>query len=250
MTEPCHTLEELAAVAELPPGDPRRAHLDACPRCRASLRSYREFMEPAELPAEARSQWARERLAATLEREVAGSGAEPGLEFAGAGAAPSWERTGLGTVVQRALARLRSGGSPALWPALAAVTVALLLVIVMPSGVLRRAPTAPALRGPEGQARNTWGGAARLLDSGATVFTWREIPGPERFAVLLYGPDLGEIARFDAARDTFLIVPPAGPLAGDGDRRMPPGARFYRIVGLRGGEEYARSGLLRLPRPE
>jgi len=44
--ENCHDMKELANLAGLPVGDPRRGHLDACPRCRGLAEAQGLFLEP------------------------------------------------------------------------------------------------------------------------------------------------------------------------------------------------------------
>lgn len=49
----CYTLDELVDAREAAENDPRRRHLELCPRCRAALAEYLEFADPAPLPQEA-----------------------------------------------------------------------------------------------------------------------------------------------------------------------------------------------------
>ncbi len=68
MNDECRQLDELLQQAELPAGDQRREHLDACPSCRALLDSFLFGQEAAgdeADPVEARTQ-----LAKLLEREL------------------------------------------------------------------------------------------------------------------------------------------------------------------------------------
>ncbi|MCP4548135.1 MAG: hypothetical protein GY835_16850 [bacterium] len=44
MSRECYPIDEFARIAELPPGDARREHLDDCPRCQARLATYEEFI--------------------------------------------------------------------------------------------------------------------------------------------------------------------------------------------------------------
>ena len=47
MSDRCITPEELA---ELSADDPRRGHVDGCPRCQAVMKSFVAFMDPADIP--------------------------------------------------------------------------------------------------------------------------------------------------------------------------------------------------------
>jgi hypothetical protein len=72
-TERCPDTGEVAALASLPAGDPRRRHLENCPRCRALAHAFAEFEDPgdsSDLPglAEADTEL-RDRLVAALAAE-------------------------------------------------------------------------------------------------------------------------------------------------------------------------------------
>ena len=70
MVNRCLSPESLAEIATLSPKDPRRRHLDECPRCGTLARRYRDFLDPAPLPpeadAEAASRILRQRLSTAL----------------------------------------------------------------------------------------------------------------------------------------------------------------------------------------
>ncbi|MHC4946294.1 MAG: hypothetical protein ACYTG7_25045 [Planctomycetota bacterium] len=48
MTQRCFQADELGDLLDLTADDPRQKHLDACPRCRALLAEYKEFLEPSQ----------------------------------------------------------------------------------------------------------------------------------------------------------------------------------------------------------
>ncbi|MCP4574061.1 MAG: hypothetical protein GY838_17005 [bacterium] len=48
MMEHCHPMNELADLAGLPTGDPRRRHLEDCPRCRGLAAAQGLFLEPGD----------------------------------------------------------------------------------------------------------------------------------------------------------------------------------------------------------
>ena len=64
----CVRIEHMADIELLPADDPRRRHVESCPRCRAVYAAYRDFMAPA--AADAGPEQARARLEAALEREM------------------------------------------------------------------------------------------------------------------------------------------------------------------------------------
>jgi hypothetical protein len=66
----CIPAAEIGAAATAPRHDPRRRHLEMCPRCRALGREYRAFMEPLPLPPEARIDWAASTISRRLAREI------------------------------------------------------------------------------------------------------------------------------------------------------------------------------------
>lgn len=233
MTDRCLGDEELAGLEGLPADDPRSRHVEACPRCRARLRSYREFMAEAEPPASPREYAARAAVSAALDREILG--AEP----RGASAPRRTHRRAWWNSSPFFAPRW----APVLRPALAAAAVVLVAFGVMqlarqpgeggPSGVLRG-------RSADGSAAVT---AARVvLPDGRTAVSWKRLPGADGYQVVLFGADLVELGRVEVADDSLMVLT-AGRLPAAANREP---ALSCRVVAQRGGDEIARSNLVPL----
>jgi hypothetical protein len=214
MNRRCPEIEHLAEVMRLPGTDPRRQHVDQCPRCRARAALYQRFLDPGALPAGSNLADARRRMRATLEREIA----------AEAGQRPSL------------LDALRPLFRPVWRPALGLVGVAAAVILIvrltgMPEpgdgvSVLRERGVAsraiPVLLQPIHEADRT------------TVLRWKSAPDADAYQVILFGTDLREKARYSAAADTFLRI-------GPGQLDALPPSLFWAVAALRGGDEIGRT---------
>ena len=143
-----------------------KAHLLACPRCRALIQAYREFQDPAELPEGANPALARSRMTACLAAEMT-RGAEPGEKRA----TRSWFRR----------------------PATLALLAAAAVLIVALGGVLY--DPHPDSRGPSGilrgnqtpaQTSSTW------LEDGSLSLTWPAVDEAGKYRLLFYDRSLEE----------------------------------------------------------
>ncbi len=227
------TLAEIAAASRLPEDDPRRRHLDACPRCRTLHVRHQQFIAPpAHLPA-AELRDAEDRLAEFLAREVAPDDATGHVLDPGR--------------VRHERARTRGPwgwfGAPAVAFAAAALVVAGVLLVQRPgglehaSGVLR----GQASGGPDsGMVRM----APTTRAGGRVELRWRAVQGADRYEVRLYSPELRALAVLGTARETVLVLAPgavAGAASGD--------TLLWRVAALRGEARIARTdlGILRLP---
>ncbi len=223
----CFEAGEIAEVLSLGAEDPRRRHLEGCPRCRALALSFRDFVEPGPVPAGARSAEAAERLSQAIAREIE----------AGARRAASRPRTG-------ALRRWLEGwlGRPSLrpvWVTASVVVVAGAAVIAIlsrpaPESVLRgERPAALALQ----PVRQQPGGELRLR--------WEPLAGAVSYQVRLYATSLEEVARLEPVRVPETVLRREALPSG-----LASGTRLlWRVVALRGGDELALSpvGSLRAP---
>jgi hypothetical protein len=224
MREECIPIERIEAVAALPETDPRRRHLESCPRCRAHWAELQDFMRLGAAPAEARPAEARERLQHWLDSELL---ARPAARHPAEHRSPRpwrpWE-----------------------WPAVLRLAAAAAAVIVVGAVWTWQRASAPvpgaALRGG-GDA--TTGTASRdsialALDPashpGDVRLRWNAVAGAEAYEVTLHAADLSVIGRIDAHGGTGCALP-------DSLR----GATLARVRALRGGDEFARSSFLRLP---
>lgn len=171
----CIPVEELEALLE-DPSDPRHAHLQDCPRCRALLASYGRFLaadpEHADFAAEA-------ELGARLDAAIH-IGERPGL-----------------------LGRLWSG--PWLRPALGGAALLLALVLLLP-------PEEPPPSDPSGLLRQEGAVAtelaldARSLADGGYRLTWQRVEGVIEYRVQLFDAERAPLATLPAGGDTTLVV--------------------------------------------
>ena len=218
----CLRDEDLAAAAELPADSPARRQWSACPRCRARVAAFAEFLHPS---IEAKGQpWddADARLAAALESEIrgmplgakvpAGSPDAP----AGARAVPGQrprsqgrgtDRPGPGEGPIHRLSRWLV--SPSLRP------VAALAVLVVALGAIggirllgHRSSDAIILREGSTPASSTLalGDVSRTPDGGVSL-SWDLVEGADRYEVVLCGEDLVEMKRFDAGGSSSFVIP-------------------------------------------
>ena len=208
MSEQCHRIEDFGILAELTPGDPRLAHVAACPACRSRLAIYRRFMAGNPDHADA----AREKeLAAFLQREILGQKQERRP------APLPWWR---GLVNSRRLAPL--------------LATAALLVLFVSFQQYRQASRpgedsvvrSQAAVAPEMQL------AATATADGGMRFSWQTPAEKGEYRVVLYAADLQEVARFDAGTATALELD-AEQWAGV---RRTSGPLIWRVETLRSGD--------------
>lgn len=238
MADACPPIEEFEAIRRLDARDPRRRHVEECPRCRALLAAYRAFMagrdELADPAAEA-------RLGELLAREIA---AEPEPESVPAPVPASPGPPPLGGL----LAFLRTLAGPQLLrPALAAATV-----LIIGIAVLRPWQPAPehdiVLRGESspGAERVVVLQPPRLVAGGELELGWSACPGADGYRVQLLSTGLTEVARFEVDADTTLRIPAA--------RLAAPGAAspqlLWRVEALLDGDVIAHSRPAALPAPQ
>lgn len=221
----CFGPEDLDALLEAPPGDPRRTEAEACPRCATNLASYARFLSPKTHPG-ADLDDARRRLRTFVEREIEGGQAgEPNQV----------------SDPKRRPVRLR-----AWWPrqlagpvwAAAAIVVAIGAVALFRSqmgggrDVLRGGP-APR----EGASGVIESFPAAALPSGSWQLRWRTAPNAVRYEVELLTVALESLRRLPVGVDTTLALDretllDAGP-AGE--------ALYWRVVAIGAGGEIAAS---------
>lgn len=221
MTDECFQLDELDSLLDLDPEDPRRRHLASCPLCRARLAAYRTFLAEGPLQPDSEPVRAGAELEAFVAKMIHdGVGMEAGGGF---------------------LSRLRSRRIPrrAIIPGLAAAVVAAVVLIIalspFPDGD-RRHP-AP-LRGLDAQdaGESVLAIQPAVAHDGTVLFSWTRLPDSDRYEVQVFDTKLQEIARFEADRDTCLVV-----RAGDMPRA--DGTLFWRVMAFREGDEIAHSRL-------
>jgi hypothetical protein len=226
MSESCFSFEELAEIATSPAADPRRAHLDACPRCQARLLDMGDFERPLDSQEEERMAPERLRLAEALRREMAGE------------AGPAVSAVGSEPVLVR-LRRLLTG--PALRPALALVGVVAIGALLY--GTLRpgaRSGRGDLLRSPSGPSAATVAGLrATALPQGRFELAWAPLAQAEAYEVRIFRDDLTELARlgpFGEPRASFGTDSLA-------TRPAPGTVLVWQVVALRSGDPVAESAL-------
>jgi hypothetical protein len=228
--EPCPPLEELEAVLRLPPADPRRRHVEDCPRCRARVLTFLEFIEPpGDVPLAVLHE-AESRLDGMLKRELALEGGRR------TGASGSFPRRHAGWPPSRFVFP---------WAAAAFAVVALVLAV----RALRPRGEAPVLLRGSTEHVAPGAGAAPALRSALTPagleLSWSAVPGADAYEVRIYSPTLEEIARLrPTARTRVLLaradLPPSA---------APGTAALWKVVALRAGDPLQESAPAELHLP-
>ena len=230
MSDTCYCIEELEELALLVAGDPRLAHLESCPRCRAQLASYRAFMSPADLPAEARPDDAHIRIAAALEQAIFAK--DPAAAEVSAPV-----QSGLANP----LARLLHSLARPMWrPAWG--LVAILLIFVGSQQVWQaahRGGNPQILRGGTGDPAKLPAEAARVSADGCILFSWEAVPDADSYQVHVYGSDLSTLVVLDAGVQCSLAVRPNEIPAPVGDDHQ----LWWRVIALQGADEINSSAL-------
>lgn len=229
----CVAEEDLGDTLALPESDPRRTHLETCPRCRALVVSYRQFLEPG--GDESNAYGTSEARALDRFRERL-TGEAP----AAAAAAPSASR---GREPRDRESWWSKLFAPPLRPAWG-----VLAVLVVIAGVWigpRLAPPEPtsALRGnPE--AVLTLSEPVRRADGGVNL-EWHAVPDADRYELRFFSTDLVEIGRRDLGDTTRVDL-----LNSDLPQTYHAGnIVLYRIVALKGGDEIEASSPGSLQKP-
>jgi hypothetical protein len=176
----CLENNELEEVLALPAEHPRRRHLEDCPRCRALLASYAEFLDPAEQSG-SRPGDARREIREALDSRILGPdrSVEPSGNF--------FERL-----------------SAALWrPALA-----LAAVVVIFLGVQNLFFDGPGELRYRGEAYSgDFVFPVETLEDGSLEFRWQSVDGADEYRLVILGADLLEKETLSAGADTFLVIP-------------------------------------------
>lgn len=220
MADTCPPVDVLVDLLDLPADDRRRRHLDTCPRCRARLLDYEDFVAGGEPLSDSELAQALVRLDASL-REAAGDpGPTPALPRREA-------RAGL------ALA-------------------ALLLLAVAVAPLLRDAFD----RGASGELRLRGQGApsalelqpARWTADGALVLSWAPLSGADAYAVRLLGAGLNPLDTREVGAETSLTLDAEALRA-----LLPEGGDYlvWQVEAFAGGDPLATSppASLALPPP-
>lgn len=161
MNDRCEPIETLRQAAALPAGDPRRDHVEACPRCAARLAALASFLDGGDVPAGADPDAADRRLAAALRDER----------------------------------NRRSAGGRRFGAGLLALAAVLLLLVVGP-GLLGDHEGPPA----SGTLRGDAAPDAFALRAEGRTLSWNAIPGADAYEVILYDDSLAPLGEPIAIR--------------------------------------------------
>jgi hypothetical protein len=214
----CVAAEDVGDILVLPEGDPRRLHLESCPRCRALVVSHREFLAAHDDESIYGEREARQMDAARA-RLVAES--RPATAHRGSAERPRetwWDRW----------------FAPSLRPAWAIAGVALAAGAVLYAARLRAPAPEPVLRG--GGVEPMALGEPERRPDGGVVLRWRAEAGAERYELHFYSTSLAELGQLSGA-DTSIVLAPA---------ELPEAYRagaiiLYRVRAMRGGDAIATS---------
>ena len=207
--EHCHEIAELADLAGLPAGDPRRSHLDSCPRCRGRAAAQNLFLEPGDTSDLKDLGGADAELARRLDPVLAASpatAARPARRRGPWYALAAVLAVGAIGLTTTELLRMRGGSAPAVGEHLRGEETAGLKVTVAAANVQIAWPDAPV-----------------LPDAGFFVFS-------------LLGPGLEEVGRRVAQQPGF-----TGPVAD-----LPAATAFCQAFAVSCGDTVARSGIVAL----
>ncbi len=216
----CPPVEELALIHELAKNDPRREHLSACPRCRARLATYQEFLSTPPVATAAQRSDALARLDAALEREIFGEGAD----------AEEAERPRPGRVVRLDVRVLR-----------AAIAVAALLILLAALDSVRDRTSLQKIvlrsEGGDARARGLVLATPQFAPDGALHLAWSVLEGADAYRVEILSAALDPLASFEAGGELSLALGPdrlQGILPG-------PGAYVWSVTALQNGDVLQRS---------
>ena len=219
MSSNCYDPELLAEIMEQPEDSPRRNHLDNCPRCRARLATFQEFIASEGECDPARLELAMTRLGNDLDLEIFGEVNTPRPEPGN-------------SIFQRYLdSRITR---------VVMAMAAMIILFFTLDGLVHRPDNPEILLRANNQSTATnellLHQTAPLAD-GAVELSWQGIPDADTYRVKILGTDLRELASFDLAGSTSFRLDPqilADPAFG-------PGPFAWLVIALNGGDEIARS---------
>lgn len=232
MKTTCPPVESIADLLELPHHDPRRAHLDACPRCRARAAAFVSFMSASDIPG-ADPGKAQAHLGDVLDAAI---GHPPSATRASS-------RPREGTSVSRFRRWLAALGAPALRPVFAAAALLVTAGVIWFAQPSREADR--VLRGPVGGAAMASPEGLEARPVGSDVWlTWRSVAGADGYEIVIYAPDLSVLARLGPMADTTVAV------SAENLSAVAPGTTLsWKVVVLEQGDAAGDSPLRQFRRP-
>lgn len=216
MKQNCIDIDQIATVLKLPPDDPRRRHLDECPRCASRSLMYRRFLAgepvPGADPASADAHLAAVMKAAIDRRSTEDAGRERGGFLARA---------------------TRAWFGRAAWAGAAVAVVVTVAVMwwkpwTTQETVFRGDKTPPGVQQLLLEAPET------VADGGVRL-TWHAVDGADSYVVRFRTPELDEIALLGPTADTSLVI-----FRSTLPQGTPP-VVLWRVVALQNGDQIRRS---------
>ena len=183
----CPPIEMFEDLLMGDPDDPRRTHMNDCPRCRARVTAFAAFMQIDPLPEGARLEEARRHLTASLRDEV--------------------ERPSPSRKARTPFSWFRISG-PIWKPALGLASLLLIVGIFLRVGSDRRIETGPVLRDAAPAASAGTPLMSGVSAGGGMELRWREVPSAEGYRVHIYGSDLVELSVLEVRSDTSITLTP------------------------------------------
>ncbi len=211
MVQRCVNPEDIAEIVTLTSDDPRRQHLDQCPRCGTLARRFRDFLDPAPLPpeadAEAAGRMLRQRLTIALPELAPALEADDRLE----------------TTPPRARFHFNR---PLL--AVAAVLVCCLGLLGIRNQLVQP-PTDGALERSVLRGADLSPTALEVVKADAGLeLTWGQPAGTDASETVFFDGNLSQIERLDTGTTgTYELA------------RVPDGARYIRVEFLQAGDVIA-----------
>ena len=194
MTDRCREIEEFLRLHGLPLDHQQRAHADTCPRCRALLANFEEFISPTEPPVDAK----RDEAVAALERFIY-------EELVSTEAADHELRERKSHWWANMVRRPRPLWIGAGIAAAIVLAVGLRAILVGPGPetreIILRSETTADDRAPTDLTITP-------LAEGRFMLNWEAVPDAEAYGVCFYGADLSEVTRLDVGGGTSLEVDP------------------------------------------
>jgi hypothetical protein len=223
----CIAEEALGEVLALPADDPRRSHLDTCPRCHALVLSYQGFLAPDANEALAYGTHEAQALDRARERLLGVAPTEEARPVVERPSRPWWAPL----------------AAPQLRPVFALAAIAVVTVAIFVAPQLRRPAPSPLVRGlgdrPMSLAEPAYGG------DGSVRLVWRSSPEAQRYEVRFFSMALEPIGQADAGGDTTVTLSPARLPAAYGHGELV----LYRVAALRGRDQMAISETRPIQRP-
>lgn len=235
----CPDVAELDRLLELPLEDPRRSHLERCPRCRARLSALRAFENPASIPPAADLAAARAQVSRVVhaQRPERGGGSKFPL--------PETEETGRSPGALPGRPGFPWIGSRRGWlVAVPLAAAAVFLIVLLDRGP--DVPEAPTLRSVPPAEGESGAGTGSVDDprldtparvEGGVELRWSGLESADGYLVEIFSPTLEPIYLVGPIPHTRWVLADE-----DVPAALTAGARFlWRVRALRGSDEIAVS---------